>query len=184
MSCFSPTRISARSQKDGGRPYRKSSVFAKADSSTRGAIIKRSNDVIQKEMRGQSYEEVPLNLPDLPLQNKAVSFLEPSSLKWINKHRKTAGTGLQIMSASHALALRNVFRGLDFHKKGTIPLKDIKKAITYIASQGNDGGPPIISDPVKMVQLFENMDTDKDGVVDFDEFLRGITSQVSYLYNV
>ena len=73
------------------------------------------------------------------------------------------------------LQLRSIFRGLDFDGSGEIDIDELKDAVKFVAN-ADTGSPPLIEKPEEIVQLFESMDIDKNGTVDFDEFLVGMTT--------
>jgi hypothetical protein len=107
--------------------------------------------------------------------SKSVSFLPPTTLRWLNKRRPPDEHSAKVMSASRAIQLRNVFNSLDFDGGGEIELDELKEAIYFVA-RPREGGPPLIEDPEKITKFFESMDVDGNGAVDFSEFLYGMTS--------
>ena len=107
--------------------------------------------------------------------SKSVSFLPPDTLRWLNRRRPAGDNAVQVMTASRAMQLRNVFQSLDFDGGGEIELDELKEAINFVAKP-RGSGPPLIDDPVKINKFFESMDVDGNGAVDFNEFLVGMTS--------
>ena len=111
---------------------------------------------------------------------RAFSFLSADAVRWIQMHKPAASSGTKnFIPPSRVLQLRAIFRGLDFDGSGEIDLKELKDAVKYVASQDSGTAPPIFDNPDQLVQIFENMDIDKNGNVDFDEFLIGMTSEVA-----
>jgi len=111
---------------------------------------------------------------------RAFSFLSADAVRWIQKHKPAASSGTKnFIPPSRVLQLRAIFRGLDFDGSGEIDLKELKDAVKYVASQDSGTAPPIFENPDQLVQIFEDMDIDKNGNVDFDEFLIGMTSEVA-----
>jgi len=108
---------------------------------------------------------------------RAFSFLSADAVRWIQKHKPTASSGTKnFIPPSRVLQLRAIFRGLDFDGSGEIDLNELKDAVKFVASQG---GEPLFENPNQLVQIFEDMDIDKNGNVDFDEFLIGMTSETA-----
>lgn len=53
-------------------------------------------------------------------------------------------------------------------------MKEFKEAIAYV--EAHTKGPSIFGDPKKVKEIFEEMDADGSGTVDFDEFVTALTS--------
>lgn len=110
-------------------------------------------------------------------KNSSVSSLPPNTLRWINK-RRPDGSHCRYITPSRAMHLRSIFRGLDFDDSGNISLKELKGAVAYVAKHDH-GSKPIFEDPKKMNDFFDKMDLNKNGDIDFNEFLVAMTEQGS-----
>ena len=111
------------------------------------------------------------------MNKRAFSFLSGSQIRWMGKHKPNAsGSAKTYIAPTRVLQLRSIFKGLDFDGSGEISLQELKDAISYVAASKTGSGPPLIKDPVGISKLFESMDINGDGVVDFEEFLLGMTA--------
>jgi len=110
---------------------------------------------------------------------KAFTFLSGDAVRWMNKRRpKASSSSSGFIAPSRVLQLRAIFRGLDFDNSGEISLQELKDAVRYVsASQSGSTAPPLFEDPDAVISLFESMDIDGNGAVDFNEFLLGMTSE-------
>ena len=66
--------------------------------------------------------------------------------------------------------------GLDVDGSGSIDLKELREAVSYVAANDTSKD-PIFKDPQKLIEFFNSMDTDGNGAVDFNEFLTGMTAE-------
>lgn len=124
-------------------------------------------------------------------ENAAVSFLEPDTVRWMNKRRArskvtfdgttVASDAKPLVTPSQAIYLRSIFKGLDYDNMGHISLAELSAAVKYV-SKKSDG--KIFSDPDKIITFFKDMDIDGNGNVDLNEFLIGMTAQSSGKDNV
>ena len=114
-------------------------------------------------------------------QTKSVSYLDPGTIRWIQKHRsKKANAFSAFVQPSRAIQLRAIFKGLDFDNSGELSLEELKEAIRYVATSSSSSiGDALFENPEKINQYFESMDIDKNGTVDFNEFLIAMTSEGS-----
>jgi Ca2+-binding EF-hand superfamily protein len=108
---------------------------------------------------------------------RAFSYLTPDAIRWMQKRRPAADSSAKnFIPPMRVLQLRSIFRGLDFDGSGEIDISELKDAVRFVAKADTGSGPPLIEKPEEIVELFESMDIDKNGTVDFDEFLMGMTS--------
>jgi len=124
-------------------------------------------------------------------ENAAVSFLEPNTVRWMNKRRAkskvtfdgtvVASDAKPLVTPSQAIYLRSIFKGLDYDNMGHISLAELSAAVRYV-SKKSEG--KIFSDPDKIISFFKDMDIDGNGNVDLNEFLIGMTAQSSGKDNV
>jgi len=72
--------------------------------------------------------------------SKSVSFLNPDTISWLNRHRpknKVAGGMAQMfLTPSKAFQLREIFRGLDFDGSGGITLEEMDEALEFVSKSG------------------------------------------------
>ncbi len=108
---------------------------------------------------------------------RAFSYLTPDAIRWMQKRRPAADSNAKnFIPPMRVLQLRSIFRGLDFDGSGEIDISELKDAVRFVANADTGSGPPLIEKPEEIVELFESMDIDKNGTVDFNEFLVGMTS--------
>ena len=108
---------------------------------------------------------------------RAFTFLTADAVRWMQKRRPAADSNAKnFIPPMRVLQLRSIFRGLDFDGSGEIDIDELKDAVKFVANADTGDGPPLIEKPDEIVQLFESMDIDKNGTVDFDEFLVGMTT--------
>jgi hypothetical protein len=110
------------------------------------------------------------------LRIKQVSFLDPYSLRWINKRRGiNTGANIAVQITPHKFnQLRDMFQGLDFDGGGEIDFEEFKNAVEYVEKKTNNKS-MLSGDPKK---IFKLMDADGSGSVDFKEFLNAMTSDM------
>ena len=102
-------------------------------------------------------------------ENAAVSFLDPNTVRWMNKRRakskKTfdgkvvASDAKPLVTPSQALYLRSIFKGLDYDNQGEISLSELSAAVRYV-SRKSDGR--IFHEPEKIIGFFKAMDIVSD----------------------
>lgn len=111
------------------------------------------------------------------MNKRAFSYMSGDQIRWMSKRKPSASSAAKgFVPPSRVLQLRAIFKGLDFDGSGEISLQELKDAVRYVASSKVSSGPPLIKDPEGIATLFESMDIDGNGVVDFEEFLLGMTS--------
>lgn len=121
---------------------------------------------------------------DQATEPKTVSFLPPETIRWMTKRKKFASNSVvgQILP-SKAYQLRQVFKSLDFDDSGTIDIKELKHAVKYVnqsSTAGRSNGlQGLIRDPQGLTDFFISMDKNKDGQVDFREFLLSMSTEVN-----
>lgn len=113
--------------------------------------------------------------------SKSVSFLEPYTIDWMNRHRplaKESTGGAKLMAhltPAQALSYREIFNNLDFDGSGGISLEEMEEGINYVAKHE----PDCVQDPVQINKFFKSMDADGNGTIDLNEFLLGMTLENS-----
>ncbi len=108
---------------------------------------------------------------------RAFTYLSGDAVRWMQKRRPAADSNAKnFIPPMRVLQLRSIFRGLDFDGSGEIDIDELKDAVKFVANADTGSGPPLIERPGEIVELFESMDIDKNGTVDFDEFLVGMTT--------
>lgn len=121
--------------------------------------------------------QVEIQKQEEMMNRRAFSFLSGSQVRWMSKRKPNASNSAKTyIPPSRVLQLRSIFKGLDFDGSGEISLQELKDAVSYVAASKTGTGPPLIKDPVGISKLFESMDIDGNGVVDFEEFLLGMTA--------
>ena len=121
--------------------------------------------------------EEEINAQQEAQNRRAFSYLTPDAIRWMQKRRPAADSSAKnFIPPMRVLQLRSIFRGLDFDGSGEIDIQELKDAVRFVANADTGSGPPLIEKPEEIVQLFESMDIDKNGTVDFDEFLVGMTT--------
>lgn len=108
------------------------------------------------------------------------SYLSSDAIRWMNKRRVNTGKGATTLRVlpSRALQLKNMFKGLDFDDSGSIDIAELQEAVTFV-SRNDKGDDKIFKDPQKLTEFFVSMDTDRNGTVDFNEFMIGMSSDGS-----
>lgn len=102
-----------------------------------------------------------------------LSSLPTDSLRWIKKRRKINSFEKVALTYFRERQLRTIFRGLDFDGMGTIHLDLVKDAADYAEEKLRPKkGKPVF---VNVRGMFEAMDEDGDGTVDFHEFTIAMT---------
>lgn len=104
--------------------------------------------------------------PPRTADDALLSTLQPDALKWIKTRRKLDSKAKVVISYARERQLREIFRGLDLQGVGVIDLKSLQKAAQYCeeTTKGTVG-------EFKNIQaMFEGMDDDGNGEVDFAEF--------------
>lgn len=121
--------------------------------------------------------EEEINAQQEAQNRRAFTYLTPDAIRWMQKRKPAADSSAKnFIPPMRVLQLRSIFRGLDFDGSGEIDISELKDAVRFVAGADTGSGPPLIEKPEEIVQLFESMDIDKNGTVDFDEFLVGMTS--------
>jgi len=104
--------------------------------------------------------------PPRTADDALLSTLQPDALKWIKTRRRLDSKAKVVISYARERQLREIFRGLDLQGVGVIDLKSLQKAAQYCeeTTKGTVGA-------FKNIQaMFEGMDDDGNGEVDFAEF--------------
>jgi len=104
--------------------------------------------------------------PPRTADDALLSTLQPDALKWIKTRRRLDSNAKVVISYARERQLREIFRGLDLQGVGVIDLKSLQKAAQYCeeTTKGTVGA-------FKNIQaMFEGMDDDGNGEVDFAEF--------------
>ena len=108
---------------------------------------------------------------------RAFTYLSGDAVRWMQKRRPAADSNAKnFIPPMRVLQLRSIFRGLDFDGSGEIDIDELKDAVKFVSDADTGSGPPLIEKPQEIIDLFESMDIDKNGTVDFDEFLVGMTT--------
>lgn len=106
-----------------------------------------------------------------------LSTLPSDTLKFLKARRKKESFEKVPLTYYRERQLRAVFRGLDFDGMGTIHLELVKDAADYAEEKLKPKrGPPVF---VNVRGMFEAMDEDGDGTVDFHEFTIAMTGSSS-----
>lgn len=137
----------------------------------------RQNIATNKQSQTVEIEEEKENVGD-DMRQSAVSFLDPVSIRWMNKRRKNVSNH-QIankVTPQRAQQIRDMFNGLDFDGGGEIDLQEFKQAVAYVALHTKNSS---WADPKKLNEMFVAMDTDGSGTVDFNEFMVAMTTDLS-----
>jgi hypothetical protein len=100
-----------------------------------------------------------------------VTTLDHEALNWIKSHRKSDSNEKVALSHAHERQLREIFNGLDIDGCGIINLESLQEAAKYVeeSTKGKVGAFTNIQ------QMFESMDEDGNGEVDFHEFTTAMT---------
>jgi hypothetical protein len=109
-----------------------------------------------------------------------VTNLSVDSLRWIRKHRKVDCDEKVPLSYAHERQLREIFQGLDLTNSGIIDLSALQAAAIYVenSTRGKVG-------ELKNIQaMFESMDEDGNGEIDFHEFTTAMTGSSRSAMNV
>lgn len=110
-------------------------------------------------------------------QGQNVSYLSADSVRWMNKRRPKGGSAAAVhVLPSRALQLSHIFKGLDFDDSKTIDIEELKDAIGFVAKHDTSSD-KVFKDPKKLMDFFISMDIDKNGVVDFNEFMIAMNSE-------
>jgi hypothetical protein len=119
--------------------------------------------------------EVKDETEDKKMKIKQVSFLDPYSLKWINKRRGIdTGLNVAIQITPHKYnQLKEMFDGLDFDGGGEIDFDEFKNALQYVNDKTKQKN--LLGDPKT---IFKLMDTDGSGTVDLKEFITAMTADI------
>ncbi len=132
-----------------------------------------SNDPLHKLFRTPKH--VPKSKPD---NNHAlISELSSHTLKWIKRRRSANTEKKVVLSHETERQLREMFNSLDFNNEGTISLKQLAEAITYV--QGKSRGSRGMEAFQNLGSVFKNMDDNGDGSISFQEFTHGMTGTSS-----
>jgi hypothetical protein len=119
--------------------------------------------------------------PKPVLKDAIVSDLPNDSLKWIKQRRTMDSNQRVVISYIRNRQLLEMFKTLDFNSNGSIELSELKEAINY-AKQRMTGG-----DAIKHFQnldkVFEDMDDNGDGTVDYQEFAKGMTGTANSVFD-
>lgn len=95
-----------------------------------------------------------------------LTTLPGETIRWIKAHRDVDCKYKVPMSHYRERQLREMFKGLDFENKDEIDLEEFKNAVKYV--QENIKNRATVFDNLQ--SIFEAMDEDGNGVVDFQEF--------------
>ncbi len=100
-----------------------------------------------------------------------VTTLDHEALNWIKSHRKSDSNEKVALSHAHERQLREIFNGLDIDGCGIINLESLQEAAKYVeeSTKGKVGAFTNIQ------QMFQSMDEDGNGEVDFHEFTTAMT---------
>lgn len=109
-----------------------------------------------------------------------VTNLSVDSLRWIRKHRKADCNEKVPLSYAHERQLREIFQGLDLTDSGIIDLGALQAAAEYVekSTKGKVG------ELKNILSMFESMDEDGNGEIDFHEFTTAMTGSSRSAMNV
>jgi Ca2+-binding EF-hand superfamily protein len=102
-----------------------------------------------------------------------VSDFSSDTLRWMKKRRDMATEKPLVISSHREKQLREMFNSLDYEKKGAIDLEELTQAVGYV--QGKTKGSKGLEQFQNIQEVFQSMDDNGDGTVDFSEFLRAMT---------
>ena len=131
-----------------------------------------SEPFVERLFRNEKKHKVERTADDALL-----STLPSDTLKFLKARRKKDSFEKVPLTYYRERQLRAVFKGLDFDGMGTIHLDLVKDAADYAEEKLKPKrGPPVF---VNVRGMFEAMDEDGDGTVDFHEFTIAMTGSSS-----
>lgn len=102
-----------------------------------------------------------------------LTTLPAETIRWVKSHRKANSTDKVPMSHFREKQLREMFKGLDFQNCNAIDLDELKDAVKFVQERTkNRRGGSILQN---IQGMFEAMDDNGDGTVDFQEFCAAMT---------
>jgi hypothetical protein len=117
------------------------------------------------------------NKEDIDEKTALVTELTEDTVRWMKSRRHPRTTCPVPISRYREKQLRDMFDGLDFEKKGYIDLPVLKDVIRYIEANSvkkeRRTHPSYQQNEISMKEVekvFDNMDIDGDGKVDYQEF--------------
>ena len=130
-----------------------------------------------KELAASASERLFRNKQKIKVEKTAndalLTTLSAETLRFLKKRRNASSFEKVPLTLYRERQLRAIFKGLDFDKMGTIHLDLVKDAANYAeAKLKPKRGQPVFNNIQKM---FEAMDEDGDGTVDFHEFTIAMT---------
>lgn len=151
-----------------------------------GIAISKSSDA-----SGSSTAAVPVMPPSTDVTitanvanqvMKYVSSLDSNTTRWMNKRRPKNSAALPChVMPSIAVQLKELFDNFDFDQSGEIDLRELKQAVRFVAEACPElaGQSHSAQDTKAITNFFTAMDADRNGVVDFVEFLAAVTTNHS-----
>jgi hypothetical protein len=134
------------------------------------SLTSSSKRAAQTDDEDLSLSQAELREQEAVMSKRAYSGLSGSQIRWMAKRKPSASTSAKsFIPPSRVLQLHSIFKGLDFDGSGEISLEELKDAIKYVSTSNTGTGPPLIKDPEGIANLFQSMDIDGNGVVDFEE---------------
>ena len=136
-------------------------------STVTSSSVTRGPDPFWERLSAKTVETKKVKTADDAL----VTTLDHEALHWIKSRRKTDSNEKVALSHAHERQLREVFNGLDIDGCGIINLESLQEAAKYVeeSTKGKVGAFTNIQ------QMFQSMDEDGNGEVDFHEFTTAMT---------
>jgi len=155
----------------------KTTVTQSVPNPTEGGMESAGWSIAEVKKPPTAYDRLYKNTQKVKVEKTAndalLTTLSAQTLRFLKKRRKATSFEKVPLTYYRERQLRAIFNGLDFDKMGTIHLDLVKDAANYAEEKLK----PKKGEPVfKNIQLmFEAMDEDGDGTVDFHEFTIAMT---------
>jgi len=113
-----------------------------------------------------------------------ISYIDPRTIKWVNKRRHNAVSHtMNTMSSQRLKQLKEIFNSFEVDGEGSLHFEKFKRASEYLDSIETPASTTDIeqqrSDRKVLKDIFYAYDTDKDGLINFNDFVAGMTSETS-----
>jgi Ca2+-binding EF-hand superfamily protein len=145
-------------------------------SSSRG----NSNDY-ELTVHEKLYQEAKLEPEKKIEKDVLITTLSSDSIRWLKRRRMSDAKHRVAITHYREGQLREIFDGLDFDSQGVIDLEELKSAVQYAEDQLKGKRGPSFKDVGKM---FEAMDEDGNGEVDYHEFMCAMTGSSKSLIDI
>jgi Ca2+-binding EF-hand superfamily protein len=112
--------------------------------------------------------------PEKTANDAVISDLPAETLRWIKNRRRLDCDAKMVLSHNRERQLRDIFNGIDVGKHGSIDLVELNEAVRFVGERmKNRTGTFKGFD--KIIEIFNSMDDNGDGEVDFREFTNAMS---------